>query len=181
MLVGASASDEGAVRGTGKVALACQGKARLIAASGGRVLAERAASARVFVDRPEAGRPQCLARLAADLAGQLAGGSSAAPAGSAGLRTLTLDADVAEPAAVAALLKSVRSVGAVSAAELRHVGAGRVEIQVRTRAAAGPLSAAISRDAASTLALSDLRPDGDVIHLKARLRAALAPEGGSSP
>ena len=51
--------------------------------------------------------------------------SAAAP--SPDLPLLTIDADVVEPAAVPALLKSVRSVGAVSAADLVRVGGGHAE------------------------------------------------------
>src|SRR4029079_17636926 len=83
------------------------------------------------------GASQCRTQLGADLAGRLAGaapsGGGGAPAGD--LRAVTVDADVVEPAAIPELVKSLRGIGAVSAAELTRVSAGRVEIRVRTRGA----------------------------------------------
>jgi hypothetical protein len=181
-LVSAIVTDEGALRGTGRVATACRGTARLLAARSAAVVSERAASARVFTNRADAGHTSCLERLARDLGDQLVAAVSVSIGlGSADLRVLTLDADVVEPQAVTALLKSVRSVGAVSAAELQRVSAGRVEIRVRTRAQAGPLAAALSRDADALIVLSDVQSTADAIRLTARLRAPISPQPGSSP
>ena len=82
---------------------------------------------------------------------------------SADLPVLTIDADVVEPAAVSALLKSVRSVGAVSAADLVRVGGGHAEIRARTRSGSAPLAAALSRDADAMISLSDVQASGAVI------------------
>ena len=48
---------EGLVRGTGRVAVSCRANVRLVAAPAGSTIAERAATARVFVeaDRPPTG------------------------------------------------------------------------------------------------------------------------------
>ena len=86
-----------------------------------------------------------------------------------------------EPAAVSALLKSVRSVGAVSAADLVRVGGGHAEIRARTRSGPAPLAAALSRDADAMISLSDVQASGAVIKLRARLRAPAAPENGNNP
>lgn len=181
-LVSASLTDEGAVRGTARVATSCRATARLIAAPTGAILGDRASTARVFTDRTESGHTGCLGRLARDLGDQLAAALSAAVgAGPGDLRVLTVDADVIEPEAVSALLKSVRSVGAVSAAELQRVGGGHVEIRVRTRTAAGPLAAALSRDADALITLSDVQTSSDAIHLRARLRAPVTTPPGSAP
>jgi hypothetical protein len=181
-LVSASLTDEGAVRGTARVATSCRATARLIAAPSGAILGDRVSTARVFTDRTDSGHGGCLGRLARDLGDQLAAALSAAVgAGPGDLRVLTVDADVIEPEAVSALLKSVRSVGAVSAAELQRVGGGHVEIRVRTRAAAGPLAAALSRDADALITLSDVQTTSDAIHLRARLRAPVTTPPGSAP
>jgi hypothetical protein len=175
-LVVASIADEGMVRGTGKLATACRATVRLLAAPSGAALGERAASVRVFNEHPEAGRPGCLARLAHELAGEIAGALSATiGAGPGDLRILTLDAEVLDPEAVVVLLKSVRSVGAVSSAELQRVGGGHAEIRVRTRSAAAPLAAALARDADALIALTNLQTSGDTIRLQARLRAPISP------
>ena len=170
--------DEGALRGLGRVAVACQAAATFA----GAPLPERSATARAFAETPEAGRAACLARLAGTLASDLAStlGGAAASAG-ADLPILTIDADVVEPAAVSALLKSVRAVGAVSGADLMRVGGGHAEIRARTRSAPGPLAAALSRDADAMISLSDVQTAGGVIRLRARLRAPAGEPGKATP
>jgi len=184
-LVTAEVMPEGIVRGTGRVAVACKANVRLLAAPAGSTVAERAATARVFVDADKAGDGpgQCHAQLGADLAGRLAGVSSTGPAAATGdLRAVIVDADVIEPAAIPELVKSLRGVGAVSAAELTRVSAGRAEIRVRTRAAPAAIAAALSRAAGTMITLTDVQISGDTIRTKARLRAATAaPPGGSNP
>ncbi len=179
-LVSATLTDEGAVRGTGRLSTACRATARLVAAPSGAAAGERTATARVFTDGAEAGHTTCLARLARDLGDELGAALSVA-SGSGDLKVITVDADVIEPEAISALLKSVRAIGAVSAAELQRIGAGRAEIRVRTRAAAGPLAAALSRDADALITLSDVQTSADAIHLRARLRAPISPQPGSGP
>jgi hypothetical protein len=170
--------DEGTLRGTGRVSVACQATSRFAAAP----LPERTATARAFAETPESGRAACLARLAGALATDLAstlGGAAASAGGD--LPILTIDADVVEPAAVSALLKSVRAVGAVSGADLVRVGGGHAEIRARTRSAPGPLAAALSRDADAMISLSDVQTAGGVIRLRARLRAPAAEPGSATP
>lgn len=180
-LVSATLTDEGALRGTGRVATSCRATARLLAAPSGAPLGERTATARVFTDRADTGHTSCLVRLAHALGDQVVATLSPSGVGSGDLRVLTVDADVVEPQAISALLKSVRSVGAVSAAELQRVGVGHAEIRVRTRTAAGPLAAALSRDADALITLSDVQISADAIHLRARLRSPPSPQPGSNP
>jgi hypothetical protein len=169
--------DEGALRGTGRLSVACQATARFA----GAPLPERAASVRAFAETADAGRADCLGRLAGALGADLASTMNAGAAGSGDLPILTIDADVVEPAAVSALLKSVRSVGAVSGADLWRVGGGHAEIRARTRSAPGPLAAALSRDADGMISLSDVQIAGGVIRLRARLRPPAAETGGNTP
>jgi hypothetical protein len=177
--VTASTTDEGALRGTGRVSVACRAAARFT--NLGLPLPDRAATARAFADGTEAGRTDCLTRLAGLLAADMAGALSGSAGAASDLPVLTIDADVVEPAAVSALLKSVRAVGAVSAADLVRVGGGRAEIRARTRAASAPVAAALSRDADAMISLSDVQTSGAVIRLRARLRAPATPETGSNP
>ena len=83
-LVTSEVTPEGMVRGTGRVAVACRANVRLVAAPAGSTVAERAATARVFVDADKAddGAGQCRTQLGADLAGRLAG-AAASGAGAA--------------------------------------------------------------------------------------------------
>ena len=181
-LVTAEIVPEGMVRGTGRVAIACRANARLVTAPAGSTVAERAATARVFVDAEKSGdgAAQCRTQLGAELAGRLAGaGPSAATGASGDLRAVTFDADVVEPAAVPELVKSLRGVGAVSAAELTRVSAGHAEIRVRTRAAPAAVAAALSRSAGMMITLSDVQVSGDVIRARARLKAPANGNGGN--
>jgi hypothetical protein len=184
-LVTAEVMPEGLVRGTGRIAVACHANVRLVGAPAGNTLGERAATARVFVDADKAadGAGQCRAQLGADLAARLAAVAPAGGGASSGdLRAVTVDADVVEPAAIPELVKSLRGIGAVSAAELTRVTAGRAEIKVRTRAAPGALMAALSRAAGSVITLSDVQISGsDTIRVRARLRPPVAPPAGSNP
>jgi hypothetical protein len=178
--VTAAATAEGPVRGTGKVAVSCRISARVVAAPSGLAVADQEAAPRAFGDAEEPARGDCFARAAAELAPRLVPGAAAA--GSAGdLRTISVEADVVEPAAVAALLKTIRSVGAVSSAELRRVSPGSAEIRVRTRALAPALAPALSRDAGNVITLSAVEVTGDLIRLRVRLRPAAAPTPGPTP
>jgi hypothetical protein len=196
-LVNAHVAQEGLVRGTGRVAVSCTASARVLAeqipgdASGGRPPGERTATARVFVDADKAadGAGQCRGQLAGELAGWVigltSGGGGAGGVSGGDLRTVTVDADVVEPAAIPELVKSLRGAGVVSAAELTRVSTGRGEIRVRTRVSTTALAAALSRVAGSMITLSDVQTSGDTIRVRARLRAAAPPPGagggGASP
>jgi len=186
-LVTSEVTREGMVRGTGRVAVACRANVRLVAAPAGSTVAERAATARVFVeaDKADDGAGQCRTQLGADLAGRLAGAAASlgTTAGATGdLHGVNVDVDVVEPAAIPELVKSLRGVGVVSAAELTRVSAGRAEIRVRTRAAPAAVAAALSRAASSVITLSDVQISGDTIRARVRLRpAAQAPAPGSNP
>jgi len=175
--VTAATTDEGPLRGTGRVSVACRGAARFTGLS----LPERAAATRGFADDARAGQAACLDRLAAALATEMSSALVSVAAPTSDLPVLTVDADVVEPAAVAALLRSVRAVGAVSSADLVRVGSGHAEIRARTRSAPAPLAAALSRDADPMITLSDVQASGAVIKLRARLRAPAGPETGSNP
>jgi hypothetical protein len=178
--VGAQAQADGPVRGTTKVAVSCRLAAKVVAVPSGLPIAEHAAAPLAFGDDEEAARRQCLTRAAGDLAARLAPAAGAAATGGADLRAVTVDADVVEPSAVVALLKSVRSVGAVSSAELRRIVPGHVEIRARTRATAAALAPALARDA-STLTVSNVEVTGDLIRLRARLRAPIPAAAPATP
>jgi hypothetical protein len=183
--VTAEIADEGPVRGTSRVSVACHAVVRLAVPPPAAAPPEIAATSRTFTavgpgERPGAGHADCAGRLAADLAPRVAAAVAAGAGGGGGdLRAVTVDADVVEPAAVPALLRSLRSVGAVSAVELTRLGGGRADLRVETRAATGALANALSRDAGPVISLSDVVVAGDVIHLRARLRAAPVAPGGS--
>ena len=180
VLLAVEMASEGSVRGTGRSAWSCRAVARVAAAGSGGSAAERTATARVFVEGGKAPDGTCFTPLIADLGTRLTGVVTAASAGSAGdLRPVTVDADVVEPAAVPALLKSLRGLGAVSSAELQRVAAGRAEIRVRTRAATPALATALSRTASSMITLADVATNGDVIRLRARLRPPATTTAGS--
>jgi hypothetical protein len=177
--VTAEVAPEGAVRGTAKVAASCRVRARVVAVASGLPIADQTAAPRVFADSDEIARNDCLARAAADLAPRLIPAAAGAPSTAPDLRTITIDADVIEPAAVTALLRAVRSIGAVSSAELRRIAGGRAEIRVRTRTPAPALASALSRDVGGVITLSGAEAAGDLIRLRVRLRASAEPQGST--
>jgi hypothetical protein len=166
----ATVTDEGMVRGPGQIAVSCQLAVKVVAAPGGQALAEQSANPRSFSDRESAARADCLARAAAAIAPRLLPAGRAPAASGGDLRVVVLDADVIEPSVVAALLKTVRGLGSVSAADVRRIAAGRAEIRVRTRLSAPALGTALARENAALIVLSDLTASGDLIRLRARLR-----------
>ncbi|HXJ20781.1 MAG TPA: flagellar assembly protein T N-terminal domain-containing protein [Polyangia bacterium] len=176
-LVTVTTNEEGPVRGTPELAVACRGAARFAALP----MRPLDVSARGFAESTADARAACLAHLAPALAAQIAAGLAATSSAASDLPSILIDADVVEPAAVPALLKSVRDVGLVSGADLLRVGAGRAEIRARTRSAPGPLAAALSRDADAMISLSEVQATGDGIRLKARLRTPAAPEPLTHP
>jgi hypothetical protein len=176
-LVTATVNDDGPIRGTSQLAAVCRGAARFAALP----LRPLEVTARGFAETVTEARAACVAHLAPALAAQIAAGLAASNSPGADLPTVLIDADVTEAAAVPALLKSVRDVGVVSGADLLRVGTGRVEIRARTRSAAAPLAAALSRDADAMISLSDVQASGDAIRLKARLRAPATPEPLNHP
>ncbi|HSZ81514.1 MAG TPA: hypothetical protein VLA14_04485, partial [Polyangia bacterium] len=170
--VSGDATTDGPVRGTTKIAVSCHLAARVVAAPSGLAVSTAATAQRAFADDEAAAREQCLTVAAGELAAHLVPAGAAASAGD--LRTVTLDADVVEPAAVVALLRGVRAIGSVSSAELRRIESGRAEIRARTRATASALATALARDAGAALALSNVQVAGDLIRVRARLRAVSA-------
>jgi hypothetical protein len=168
--VSASVVDEGPVRGPGKEAISCRLGAKVLSVPTGQPLSEPSASARVFADHAESGRAECLKRAATELSGQLQPPSAGADG--AELRAVTVDAEIVEPAAVTALLKTLRGLGNVSSAELRRIAGGRSEIRVRTRLPGAALATALSRDSAAVITLSNVEVSGDQIRVRVRLRPA---------
>jgi hypothetical protein len=172
--VSAQASEDGPIRGTTKIAVSCRLGVRIVAVPSGLPVAEHAATPRAFADENETARTECLTKAAAEVAARLRPTTTGTVASGGELRTVIVDADVAEPAAVVALLKNVRSVGTVSAAELRRIAPGRVEIRARTRSLATVLAPVLARDSAGVLAISNIEVTGDLIRLRARLRPPAA-------
>jgi hypothetical protein len=178
--VSASVTDEGPVRGPGKEAIACRIGAKVLSVPTGQPLSQPSASARVFADHAESGRAECLKRAAVEISGQLQP-PSAAGADGADLRAVTVDAEIVEPAAVTALLKTLRGLGSVSSAELRRIAGGRSEIRVRTRLPGAALATALSRDSAAVITLSNVEVSGDQIRVRVRLRPASAGPAAAVP
>src|SRR5579872_6101024 len=177
----ASLTDEGTVRGPGKEAVACHLGARVLAAPGGQAIAESDAAPRAFADRPAAARSECLARGVSELAGRLVPIAASGASGGAELRAVTVDAAISEPAALPALLKALRSLGAVSAAELRRLGGGHAELKVETRLSGAALAAALAREGANTVEVLNVDAGADSVRLEARVRPTLAPSTSAVP
>jgi hypothetical protein len=174
VFVAAEASTEGTVRGTAKLAVSCRLQARVVAAPSGLAVGELKVEPRAFADREDVARGQCFARAATELAARLAPAGAPATSGGGELRAVTVDVDVVEPAAVVALLRSARAIGAVSSADLRRVTPGHAELRLRTRGTAAALAPGLARDGSGVLDLSNVEVSGDLIRMRARLRPAAA-------
>ena len=187
-LVTAEVVPEGLVRGTGRVAVSCRANVRLVAAPAGSTIAERAATARVFVEAEKAadGAAQCR-----DAAGRRPRG----PAGGRGCRrrrgrrrrpaicaAVTVDADVVEPAAIPELVKSLRGIG-------RRIGGRADPRRGRARRDPGPDARRARRGGGRPLARRGQRDHierrADVGRYDTRARAparrAPAPAAGGDP
>jgi hypothetical protein len=97
----------------------------------------------------------------------------------AGARYVTLDLDVVEPAALMALIQVVKRLGAVTAAEVRHVTTSQAEIRVFTRMSGREIEAALLRDVAGRLLVAELKPPADRVTLQVRLPQAGDPSPGA--
>lgn len=169
-LVEAAATPEGKVRGPGLESVSCTLGVRLVAPSTGALLGEENVTLRAFAEREERARADCFSHAASAVTPRLA--PVARSAGANELRTVVLDAEISEPAAVPALIKMLRALGSVSAVDLRRLLPGRAEIWVRTRLGGSALAAALARDAGSVITLTPGEVMGDVIRMRARLRTS---------
>ena len=169
-------SSEGSVRGASRVSVRCDLRARFLSASPGTRAASFESSERGFADDEVAARLACAQRAASGLARQLSTFLRPAPAGA---RYVTLDLDVVEPAALMALIQVVKRLGAVTAAEVRHVTTNQAEIRVFTRMSGREIEAALIRDVAGRLLVSELKPPAERVTLQVRLAQAGDPQPGA--
>jgi hypothetical protein len=149
-------------------AVSCTLGVRVLTAGTGLPVADES-----FAERPEAGRPLCFQRVAAAVVPRVV--PAAAARVTPDMRTIVLDADVVQAAAVPAVVKGVRAIGSVSGVEVRRITSARVELWVRSRLAAAPFAAALSRDVGGTVVFSGAEVTGDLVRVKARLRETASP------
>lgn len=174
----ATSSSDGSIRGASSVSVRCELRARLLPAGlgAGPALLDHIQSERGFARDEAAARLACWQRAAGALARQLSAFLRPVPAGA---RYLTLDLDVVEPAALMTLLQVVKRLGAVNAAEVRHVTTGRAEIRVFTRRSGREIESALIRDIASRLRVTEVKPPADRVTLQVRLVQADEPLPGA--
>jgi hypothetical protein len=174
----ASSSSDGTIRGASPVSVRCELRARLLPAGLGSrpAILENRQTEREFAREEAAARLACWQRVAAALARQLSTFLRPAPAGA---RYLTLDLDVVEPAALMTLLQVVKRLGAVSAAEVRQVTTHRAEIRIFTRMSGREIQAALIRDIAGRLLVTEVKPPADRVTLQVRLAQADEPLPGA--
>jgi hypothetical protein len=176
-MVTGNVTPEGPVRGTGKVAASCRVAVRVIPAGGGAA-SDRAVEERDYADNDDGARAECLSRAAADLAPQLVAAlnvGSPAP----GMRLVTLDVDLVEPAALPLVLQALRKTG--NGAEVRRVTVGHVELRATTRLAGPALVASLTRELAPAATVTPGESLSDRVALQVRLAAAASPEAPPPP
>src|SRR6185503_3856948 len=112
------------VRGPGVDAVGCTVAIRVVAAASGQPAAEESVAMRAFASREDAARADCFNRAAAAAVPRVVPQAAPATPAGADLRTVVIDAQLAEPAAVPALLRALRGLGSVSAVEVRRIVPG---------------------------------------------------------
>ncbi len=167
---------EGSIRGASRVSVRCELRARLLSAGSGARASILERNERGFAGDETAARLACAQRAADALARQLAALLRPTPADA---RYVTLDLDVVEPAALMALIQVAKRLGAVNAAEVRQVTTNQAEIRVFTRMSGREIEAALLRDVAGRLLVTELKPPGDRVTLQVRLVQAGDPQAGA--
>jgi hypothetical protein len=181
LVVSGNVTDDGAVRGTTKWATGCRLAVRVLPI-GAAPPADRAAEARAFSDGAGPARAECLARVAGDVARQIAGSLGGGPVVGRDMRMVSLELDLIEPAALPLLLQACKKLGSVSSAEVRRVTVGHVELRAVTRLAAGALIAALARELTGTVDLVPGQTAPDRASVQVRLTPApLPPPAGPPP
>jgi hypothetical protein len=90
---------------------------------------------------------------------------------------VTLDLDIVEPGALQTLLQALKRLGAVTAAEVRHVTASMAEIRVFTRVGGPVLQSALVREVSGKLAVVPNLSTKDRLALRVRIVGPSALEG----
>jgi hypothetical protein len=82
-----------------------------------------------------------------------------------------------------ALIQMVKRLGAVNAAEVRHVTTTHAEIRVFSRMSGREIEAALIRDVAGRLVVTEMKPPADRVTLQVRLMQTgdPPPEAGAEP
>jgi hypothetical protein len=171
-----ASTGEGSVRGADRVSVRCELRARLLFAGSGAAAASLERSERGFAGDEAAARIACWQRAAGALVRHLFSFLRPAATGS---RFVTLDLDVVEPAALMTLIQVVKRLGAVNAAEVRHVTTTHAEIRVFTRMSGREVEAALMRDIAGRLLVTEMKPPADRVTLQVRLVQAGDPPPGA--
>lgn len=172
----ATSFGEGSIRGASRISVRCELHGRLSSVGSGARAANLEGSDRGFSGDEAAARLACWQRVAATLARQVSTLLRPIPAGA---RYVTLDLEVVEPAALMLLVQVVKRLGAVTAAEVRHVTTSQAEVRVFTRMSGREIEAALIRDVAGRLLVAELKPPGDRVTLQVHLAQAGDPQPGA--
>jgi hypothetical protein len=167
---------EGLVRGTSEQSVECQMTVRLLGPDGASKAADRSASNRAFGAAESDVRAACFARAARDLLPALLPDVGLAAGGAGDLPVVVLDLDVMEPAVISPVLRALRKIAGPSAAEVRRVIVGRVEIRVRSRLAPAALLSALTRELATLATVTRTgQATADRLEAQVRLLAVATP------
>ncbi len=172
ILLTASASPEGAIRGTNRVSVRCELRARVVPAASGPKL-ERSQEERGFAADETAARMACWERVTRALAREVVATFKPAPGST---RHVSLSLDLPDPSALAAVVQAIKRLGAVSATEVRHVTVQGAEIRLFTRMSGPVIASGLARELAGRLALTTTKPATDD-HVWLQVRA---PEVGDA-
>lgn len=169
VLLAATATPEGAIRGANRVAVRCELRARVVTAPttmGPGPKLDRAEEDRGFAADETAARMACWERVAQALSRNIVTALKPAPAST---RYVELTLDLADSSALAAVVQGIKRLGAVAATEVRHVSAKGAEVRLFTRMGGPAIAAALARELAGRLAVTTTKPATvDHVWLQAR-------------
>jgi hypothetical protein len=168
VLLAATATPEGAIRGANRVSVRCELRARVTAAPtmGPGSKLDRKEEDRGFAVDENAARMACWERGAQGLTRSVVAAFRPAPAST---RYVELTLDLADPSALTAVIQGIKRLGAVSTTEVRHVTARAAEVRLFTRMGGPTIASALIRELAGRLALSNTKPATvDHVWLQAR-------------
>lgn len=164
----AKSTNEGLVRGAGRVSVKCSVGTRLFQAGsqGPRGPAvDRNDEERDFAVDESAARSACFERVAATVARGVVG-VLRAPIVAAAFVTLQLD--VVEPGAIPIILQALKRLGAVTASEVRQFTATMAEIRVFTRIGGPALAQVLVREVGDKLVMVSTQASGDHLAMQVR-------------
>ena len=168
LFVAAGSTGEGMVRGALRVSVKCSLNSHLFQTDSQalrRPAIDRTDDDHGFAADENLARDACLKRVSTLAAREI---SAALRAPAVTSPYVTLQLDIADPGAIPIFLQALKRVGAVTAAEVRHVAINLAEIRAFTRIGGAALGPALLREIAGKLTVVPTQTTNDLLALRVR-------------